>query len=379
MITEKQCRRWHIPLGGGWTLENSPMVAAHDYRAGGTSVILLGEPRCGKTRALFRRAKRLYPDMRLWVRLHLDTSWVEEFGTKAVVWLPVGHEIEIVGESVRVEHYTDYQDLLRRAKKGEANILAWATDALNRWVDFLEELLRRDKRELELVLDDEVQQEAPEGATSEIAPGESCSPYRRVCRMRVILEQGPKVWISFLLSSHQAHDTDYRCVESCLFVVLMTASSPPDKFASTCRKILHALPGLGKGQAFWVGSTLGGGARYQRVDFKDRLGPTPKHVIKLTGPAPLIVPPPKAKERGKGSGRTQDDTKKIWLLRAQGLTERQIVERTGWSLRTVKRALHAFISLPNVQQLDPILRDYLVREMTPAGESAKGAKGGEEV
>ncbi len=333
MPNEQDCLDLHIPLGQGWTIGNSPFVAMHDRSAGGVSAIFLGEPRCGKSRASYRRAYRLFQRERLFIRGQLDTTWLLQFKSRATVWVPRGATFSVSdnGENVPVEvqEYVGFADLLRRAKTGRANVLYWPRDEREQWVGFLESLLNRKDREPQLILDDECQQIAPQGASSE------GGAYQRMVRFRTILEQGPKAWVSFLLSSHQAHDTDYQCVELCLYAVLMTASSPPTKFASTCHRILRALPSLPKGGAFVVGSTLGGGARYQRMAFTDRLGATPKLVVTISGPPlPSVTP-----STTKGTKLSDEERERIREMDRQGVRDEEIAVVLHRGIATIRRAL----------------------------------------
>lgn len=342
MLTEEQARKYRIPLGDGWTVANSPFAAFFDDTAGGQSVMFLGEPRVGKTTAVLLLGYRLFRYRRTWLRCHLDTNWVWLFGRRAVVWVPEGVTFRIPGENVTVRTYSDLSDLLVRAKKGELNVLAWDEgEAPVRWTEFNEALLHRQSREPEVVMDEEIQQVAPEGASGH-GPD---SPYGTMVRWRVIVEQGPKTWVSYILASHQGHDTDYRVTESAIYAGLMCNATPPNKFSRVALPILGAIPHLGKGWCFFVGQNAEGRTWYQRIHFvRSPKWATPRHAIQITAPPkaepskPALVAPPSPWDRGRGTRRTLSDFEEIFRLKSEGRTQAEVAALTGWSVRTVRDA-----------------------------------------
>ena len=74
-----------------------------------------------------------------------------------------------------------------------------------------------------------------------------------------------------------------------------------------------------------VGSTLGGGAMYQRVNFHDELGPTPKLIVSVGGP------PEAVKLTGK---RARMEEQKEQLL-AEGYSQAEVAKKLRVNPRTV--------------------------------------------
>ncbi len=336
MLTEVDCRELHIPLGGSWGLENSPLVSMHDRTIGGITVIFLGEPGAGKTRASYQRAWRLLRRERLFLRgLSKNHIWHWRFGKRAVVWVPEGTTFKLLEAAeyggkeipVTVKNYRGFVDLLSRAKLGDANVLYWGNDALTHWGEFLEAILQRPDRLPQLILDDEVQAVAPDGATN--ADGS----YGRVRDLREWMREARESEVSTLLSTQIDFQMDYNMRRLAHYYVFMAGASVPDRVQAALPRGFRGRPtylrtsGLPPGRGYVVGRTPEG-YRYQPVNFTDRLKVGCKTIS-------LVMAPPEAPKLTGKQVKMKEEKESIEKLLSQGLTQAQVAKRLRMSPRTV--------------------------------------------
>ena len=348
MLTEEDCRELHIPLTPKWTLRNSPLVSMHDREIGGLTTIFLGEPGAGKTRASYLRAWRMFGRERLFVRgLTKNHIWHWRFGKRAVVWVPEStsfklFEAEEYGGkeiAVHVETYHDFPDLLSRAKVGSANVMYWGSKGADHWGEFLQSLLQRKDRLPQLILDDEVQSVAPQGATN--ADGS----YLRVRGIQGWMREARESEVSSLFSTQIDYQMDYNVGQLAHFYVFLAGSRIPDR-------VLGALPrrpggqltrlrtsGLPPGDGFVVGRTPDG-YRYQPVRFKDKLKVRSKTVSVVVGPpepdSPTMVDKMAELQERRDNTRVER-REEVQRLKAQGYTQTEVAAIMGCGLRTVQR------------------------------------------
>lgn len=336
MLNEGDCRELHLPITPQWSPKNSPLIAMHDREIGGLTTIFLGEPGAGKTRASYLRAWRMFRRERLFVRgLEKHHLWHWRFGKRAIVWVPKGTTFHLLeaqeyggGEiPVRVETYSGYADLLRRAKVGYANVLYWGPNALDHWSEFLAALLRRPDRLPQLVLDDEVQAVAPMSA----AKGQG---YERVREVQEWMRQARESNVSSLFSTQIDYQMDYNVGQLAHFYVFMAGSRVPDRVKGALpRGTYLRTSGLPPGKGFVVGRTASG-YRYQPVRFVDKMQVECKTVSVVNGP------PEAPKVTGKRA-KMQAEKERIENLLTQGMTEAEVARKLHVSLRTVANRLCA--------------------------------------
>jgi predicted DNA-binding protein (UPF0251 family) len=318
-----------------WDLKNSPLVSMHERTIGGITTIFLGEPGAGKTRASYQRAWRLYRRERLFIRgLSKNHIWHWRFGRRAVVWVPEGTVFRLLAASesggreipVKVQVYRDYADLLSRAKLGNANVLYWGSEGLTHWGEFLAAILQRPDRLPQLILDDEVQAVAPDGATN--ADGS----YTRVRDLREWMREARESEVSTLLSTQIDFQMDFNMRQLAHFYVFMAGAGVPERVRLALRGMdgrstyLHTR-GLPPGRGYVVGRTPEG-YRYQPVNFRDRLKVGCKTIS-------LVMAPPEAPKLTGKQVKMKEEKESIEKLLSQGLTQAQVAKRLRMSPRTV--------------------------------------------